>query len=85
MQSIASEAPTLIKGLGVIVGEIVVGVNGPFLFERFGLNTPEAILGGVLVGAALGFCSAVIGLAVHHRQPAPKVHGVRAHVHAHRV
>jgi len=82
MQELSSQAPLLIKGLAVIIGEIVVGVNGPFLFERFGLSTPEAILGGVLVGAAAGFCTAVIGLAIRHRQPAAtKVKGVKVHAH----
>ena len=56
------------KGLAVIVGEIVFGVNGPFLFERFGWNVPLAVTGGVLVGAAVGYCVAALVLGLSHRE-----------------
>jgi len=58
-------------GLGAIVGEIVVGVNGPFLFGRFGVYFPIAVLMGVLLGAVLGVMVTSLGLAIRHRKPAP--------------
>ncbi|GEM_PF-3561970 len=85
MENLSSQAPLLIKGLAVIIGEITFGVNGPFFFERFGLNTLEAIVSGVLVGAAAGFCTATVGLALRHRQPASKAHGVRVGAHLRRA
>ena len=86
MENIAAQTPTLIKGLGAIIGEIVFGVNGPFLFERFGLNVPEAIASGVLMGAAAGVCFATLGLAIRHHKPAPaKPRGIPAEVHPHRA
>jgi uncharacterized membrane protein YadS len=86
MQELSSQAPTLIKGLAAIIGEIVVGVNGPFLFERFGLNVPEAIASGVLVGAAVGVCAAAAILAVRHQEPATvRRHDVGVKVHLHRA
>jgi hypothetical protein len=86
MENISSQAPTLIKGLGAIVGEIVLGVNGPFFFERFGLNVPEAILSGVLVGAAVGIFVASAGLAIRHRKPATAVtRGIAVDAHPHRA
>lgn len=86
MESISTQTPTLIKGLGAIVGEIVLGVNGPFFFERFGLNVPEAILSGVLLGAAVGVCVASAGLAIRHRKPATATsRGVAVAAHPHRA
>lgn len=86
MESISTQAPTLIKGLGATVGEIVFGVNGPFLFERFGLNVPEAILTGVLLGAVLGVGGAYAGLAIRHRKPATATsRGVAVVAHPHRA
>jgi len=86
MQELSAETPTLIKGLAAIIGEIVVGVNGPFLFERLGLNVPEAIVSGVLVGAAAGVSIAAAILALRHRKPAtaPR-HDVGVTVHLHRA
>ena len=86
MQDLSAEAPTLVKGLAAIIGEIVVGVNGPFLFERFGLNVPEAITSGVVVGAAVGVCAASAILAIRHREPAAvRTHDVGVKVHLHRA
>ena len=62
------------KGAAVIVGEIVFGVNGPFLFERFGANVPLAITSGVLVGAAVGYCVAAVVLGLSHRERAVAKH-----------
>ena len=86
MENLSSQAPTLIKGLAAIIGEIVVGVNGPFLFERFGLNVPEAIASGVLLGAAVGVCAASAGLAIRHHKPAvTRAHGVSVDAHPRHV
>lgn len=86
MENLSSQTSTLVKGLGVVIGEIAVGVNGPFLFERFGLNVPVAIASGVLVGAAIGFCIATVGLALWHREPAlSKTHTVTVDPHPHRA
>lgn len=83
MQELSSQRPTLLKGLGAIIGEIVVGVNGPFLFERFGLNVPEAITCGVLVGAAAGVCVTAAALAIRHREPAARRRDIGVKVHLH--
>ena len=71
--TITAHSGALIKGLGAILGEIVVGVNGPFLFGRFGVYFPVAVLMGVLVGAVLGVTVASAVLAV--RQPKPAAAG----------
>ena len=68
--TISSHSSALIMGLGAIIGEIAVGVNGPFLFGGFGLYFPIAVLLGVLLGAVLGVTVAALGLAIHHRKPA---------------
>ena len=86
MANLSSETPALVLGLGAVVGEIVGGVNGPFLFQRFGLNVPEAALGGVVVGAAAGLCIAVVALALRHREPAyVKRQAVPTDAHPHRA
>lgn len=41
-------------GLFVGIGMAVFGLNGPWLFQRFGLNVPEAAAVGVLAGVAVG-------------------------------
>ena len=58
----------LAKGLGVIIGEIVFGVNGPFLFERYGFNVPVAVAIAVMIGALVGYCVAALVLAMRHRE-----------------
>ena len=86
MHNLSAEKPTLIKGLAAIIGEIVVGVNGPFLFERFGLDVPVAIASGVAVGAVAGVSIASIVLALRHREPVrAKAPGVPADAHPHRA
>lgn len=45
----------LVKGLGVGIGECILGLNGPFLFQRFGLSSPTAALVGTVLGAAAGY------------------------------
>lgn len=62
------------KGLAVIVGEIVFGVNGPFIFERFGWNVPLAVTGGVLVGGVVGYCVAALVLGIRHHERATAQH-----------
>jgi len=66
-----SDTAPLVKGLGLVVGEIVVGVNGMFLFSRFGLNVPEAVTAGVLLGAAVGYGVAAASLWIRHMQHTP--------------
>lgn len=74
--------PALIKGLGVIIGECVFGLNGPFLFERYGLSTPLAITTGVMLGAVAGFCVAALGLSFRHAERVAKAeHGLPANAH----
>lgn len=68
---ISEQTAPLVKGLGLVVGEIVFGVNGMFLFSRFGLGVPESAVAGVLVGAAVGYCIAAGALAIRRREPAP--------------
>ncbi|HJT87371.1 MAG TPA: hypothetical protein VJ732_05930 [Bryobacteraceae bacterium] len=65
------ETPALANGLGVAIGECIFGVNGPFLFNRFGLNVPEAVATGCVLGAALGVAVAGILLRLGHKKPAP--------------
>lgn len=72
MEDLRAQAPALIKGLGTIAGVIAVGVNGPFLFERFEWDTPIAITAGVTVGAAAGFIITAITLWLRHPAPAAK-------------
>lgn len=79
--TISSHSSALIMGLGAIVGEIAVGVNGPFLFGRFGIYFPIAVLMGVLLGAVLGVTVAALGLALRHRKPAPAVRHIPAEAH----
>lgn len=73
--------PPLIKGLGVIIGECVFGLNGPFLFERYGLSTPIAITAGVMLGAVAGFCAAALGLSFRHAERTKAEHGLPSDAH----
>jgi hypothetical protein len=45
----------LANGIGIAIGECTLAVNGPLLFNRFGLNVPEAAAVGCAVGAAVGY------------------------------
>ena len=49
------EKQILTKGLGVFIGECLLGLYGPFLFQRFGLNVPAAAAAGAVTGAILGY------------------------------
>lgn len=49
-----SDKRKLIDGLFVALGVTVFGLNGPFLFQRFGLNVPEAAAAGTVAGAVIG-------------------------------
>jgi hypothetical protein len=69
--SMSSHASPLAMGLGTIFGEMVFGLNGPFLFGRFGLGDPLAVAAGVVFGAAVGLGLAVMAPLLLHRQPAP--------------
>ena len=73
----SDKSDLLVKGLAVVIAEIAFGVNGPFLFERFGLYLPLAIATAVVLGAAVGYGAAAVLLRVSHRDravsPAPAV------------
>lgn len=51
----STQKQILAKGLGVFIGECFLGLNGPFLFQRFGLNVPVAAAVGAVAGAILGY------------------------------
>jgi hypothetical protein len=72
MENIAAQLPALKRGFGAIAGLIAFGVNGPFLFERFGFATPVAILAGVLLGAGVGFSLVALVQALGYHEPAWK-------------
>ena len=61
---------TLAKGLGVAVGEIALGVNGPFIFCRFGLYVPIAVATALVIGAALGYFIVSVVQWAGHKAPA---------------
>ena len=73
----SNNTKTLVKALGVVVGEIAFGVNGPFFFERFGANVPEAVAIAVVIGAAAGYSVAGMMFWLNHRErvlaPVPAV------------
>lgn len=50
-----AQKKTLAEGLGIVFGECVFALNGPFLLNRFGFNVPEAAAVGCVVGAAVGY------------------------------
>ena len=51
-----SKAPELLaKGLGVLLGQAIMGPNGPFLFQPLGLNMPEATAVGCILGGLAGY------------------------------
>jgi hypothetical protein len=78
----SNNSQTLVKALGVTVGEIAFGVNGPFFFERFGLNVPEAVATAVVIGAALGYgTAAMLFWASHREHVATPVRAVRLKPH----
>ena len=43
------------KGLIVTIGVVLCGLNGPWLFQRFGLNVPSAAAAGIVTGAAIAY------------------------------
>jgi len=51
-----------------MIGEAVLGLNGPFLFQRFGMNVPGAAAVGALVGAVAGYQIAEALLRVRSRK-----------------
>ena len=62
----------LVKGLGTILGQVILGPNGPFLFHPLGLNMPEATTVGCILGGLAGFAVASV---VWHRR-----HGINAQI-----
>lgn len=51
------------------VGECLLGLNGPFLWTRLGLNVPEAAAVGTGLGAALGYAGALAWIRLRRREP----------------
>lgn len=49
------EKQVLVKGLIVTIGVVLCGLNGPWLFQRFGLNVPSAAAAGIVTGAAIAY------------------------------
>ena len=72
MENIAAQLPALKRGFGSIAGLIAFGVNGPFLFERFGFGTPVSVLIAVVLGAGVGFGLVALVQALGHHEPAWK-------------
>lgn len=72
MENMAAQLPALKRAFGAIGGLIAFGVNGPFLFERFGISTPVAILTAVVIGAGVGVGLVAIVQALGHHEPAWK-------------
>lgn len=60
----------LAKGLGVALGECLFGLNGPFLFQQFGINIAEAAGVGALIGAVVGYGIADAILRVRNKKHA---------------
>ena len=83
MENLAAQLPALKRAFGTIAGMIVFGVNGPFLFERFELITPVAILTAVVLGAGLGYSLVAIAQALGYHEPAWKkrVHAAPTDAH----
>jgi len=65
----SSEKQLLAKGSGVAIGEWIFGIEGAFLFSRFGLSPPVAAAVGTMLGAALGYEAA--NFLVHTRRRPP--------------
>ena len=61
----SSEKQSLLKGVGVAMGECLFGLSGPFLLGRFGLNIPEGAAIGAAAGAFIGY--AVTDLLLRYR------------------
>jgi hypothetical protein len=72
MESVAEQLPALKRGFGSIAGLIAFGVNGPFLFERFGWGTPVAILVAVVLGGGVGYSLVALVQGLGHHEPAWK-------------
>ena len=81
--NLTNETSALVVGLGIAIGECIFGVNGPFLFSRFGLNVPGAAVLGVLMGAAVGYSVTTAVLRLHRREKASGQAGHRIVVDAH--
>ncbi len=80
----SKQSQLLAKGLGILLGEAVFAVNGPFLFCRFGLNVPLAAAAGCLVGAHIGYFVTALMYWVRNWRPVvtplPMVkHGPKPH------
>jgi hypothetical protein len=62
----------LVKAIGMIAGECVFGLFGPFLFIHtlswFEINEPCAVVIGVMFGAAVGYAAAELVLHVLRRE-----------------
>jgi len=70
----STQKQILVRGLGVFIGECLLGLNGPFFFQRFGLNMPAAAAAGAAAGAVLGYLIADRSLNyLATRQPVSEV------------
>src|SRR5690348_13771695 len=63
--NVSSEKQLLLKGAGIAIGECVLGLGGPLLFGRFGMNIPEGAAIGAAVGAFMGY--GVMGMLLRYR------------------
>ena len=73
---------TMVKALGTLLGVISFGVNGPFIFERFGIYLPIAVATATVIGAAVGYAVAGMWYWLSHREHAlTPVPAVRAKPH----
>jgi hypothetical protein len=59
MHHLTNETSLLVKAAGIVIGECLFGLYGPFLFmgplKTFEINLPGAAAFGVAVGAAVGY------------------------------
>lgn len=63
--NVSSEKQLLLKGAGIAIGECILGLGGPFLFGRFGMNVAEGAAIGVAVGGSIGY--GVVGMLLRYR------------------
>ena len=81
MEASAKNAMTV--GVGVALGEMIFGSNGPFLFGRLGLDVPLAIAAGLVCGAVVGLTVTGLWIRLRSTEPAAQK-GVRpAHANPH--
>ena len=71
MQDFTSETSAAVKAGGIMLGECLFGLFGPFLFIHplrwFEITYVGAMMLGVLFGGVIGYGVAVCALRVHRR------------------